>query len=126
MMIRTDKIQRSDLFRALEEVSPLLDLEVTQHRSRTHARGFRVTLTWTGEKVKGDGRYRRNYGTGQWNAPLAATWDEWGEWMDKLFTIDPGAVIGQYKGRDDFMRQTADVLPWASTSKGAKAPWLED
>jgi hypothetical protein len=85
--------------------------------SRTRERAFSVRLS-------GTSRY------GMTNLPdKAATWDEWGIFLAELFKIDPNAVLGSYKSRDDFIRITcdehnriklnrADLLPTHS------APWL--
>lgn len=35
---------------------------------------------------------------------MAATYDEWGYWLDRLFELDPGAILGQYESRDDLHR----------------------
>jgi hypothetical protein len=59
----------------------------------------------------------------------SATWDEWGEFISALFDIDPKAIIGIYKGRNNFIDSTMneheritmyrqDLLPTHS------APWL--
>jgi hypothetical protein len=123
MKIHSDTLTRAVLFAALPK--PLLDLECTQHGSRSRAHAFNVGLQWYGGKVKGDGRYRRNHGTsGGFDMPWAATYDEWGEWLARLFDIDPNAIAGQYKGRDDFYDQTREVLEtgW----RDAKFPWLRE
>jgi hypothetical protein len=59
----------------------------------------------------------------------SATWDEWGNFINALYEIDPEAKIGPYTSREDFMEQTSrehervsnfrpDLLPTMS------APWL--
>ena len=68
--------------------------------SRSRKRHFDVKLTGS-TNPRGV-----NPGTSQsvdrWNLDRAATWDEWGMWIDALFTIDPDAIIGQYPDRDVF------------------------
>jgi hypothetical protein len=32
----------------------------------------------------------------------AATWDEWGVFIGKLYRLDPDAIVGQYRSRGDF------------------------
>lgn len=54
----------------------------------------------------------------------AATWDEHGIWMSRLFDIDPEAIIATYKGRDDFLNQTQKAFDGWKERQGAKAPWL--
>jgi hypothetical protein len=59
----------------------------------------------------------------------AATWDEWGNFIDAIFTQDPNAICGQYKSRDDFMAQSADEynrvkLYMPDRLPTHSAPWL--
>lgn len=121
MKIHSDIITREDLFNSLPKFN--LEVEVTMHGSRKRARAFNVGLQWDGPKVKGDGRYRRNYGTsgGGFDQPWAATYDEWGEWLARLFEIDPDAIAGSYNGREDFIAQTTEMR---SYRKDARFPWL--
>lgn len=105
MRIRTDKITRADLYAQLPK--PELYLTAHERGSRTHARAFDVALEWLGPKERGDGRYRRNPGkSGGFDMPWAATYDEWGEWLARLFEIDPGATMTYYRDREDFHAQT--------------------
>lgn len=39
---------------------------------------------------------------------MAASWTEWGWFIARVFEIDPDARVGDYKGVDDFNRQTHD------------------
>lgn len=39
---------------------------------------------------------------------MAASWTEWGWFIARVFEIDPGARVGDYKGVEDFHRQTHD------------------
>lgn len=104
---------------------------VAEQGSRKRARAFIVYLEYLGEKAKGDGRTRRvnTPGTaGGLDSPLVgsttATYDEHGEWMAKLFDIDPDAIIASYDGRDDFLAQTTEARD-AGFYKRASFPWLE-
>jgi hypothetical protein len=42
----------------------------------------------------------------------AASWDDYGWMIAHLFKIDPDAIIGQYKGRADFIRQVRQYAPY--------------
>ena len=59
MLIKTDTITRGDLLRTLADVNPRLVLECEEKGSTTHARAFKVGLSFDGEKARGDGRYRK-------------------------------------------------------------------
>lgn len=75
------------------------------HKSRSRSGAYEIQLG-TAHKVKGDGRGWKNSGTNGAGDTYAATRDEWGWFIDELFEVDPNAVFGQYKGRDDFHAQT--------------------
>lgn len=126
MRIHTDRLTDGELCYQLACVSPWLRLESTRHGSRKRNHAFEVSITYCGEKVKGDGRGRTNAGTSGYNfdRPYAATWDEWGEWLALLFELDPDMIAGPYDGRDDFYAQTAESVKWASRGK-AKGNWLK-
>jgi len=104
---------------------------VTTRGSRKRAHAFTVYLEYLGERVKGDGRIRRpnTPGTaGGLNSALVgsitATYDEHGEWMAKLFEIDPDAIISTYHGVEDFYRQTQKARA-GGFFRHANFPWLE-
>ena len=81
---------------------------MTIKRPRKRAKGWQVYLT-------GSSPYRS-----QATEYPAATWDEHGIWMHRLFQLDPNAVIARYDGLDDFMETTKRWKPFKT-----KAPWLE-
>jgi hypothetical protein len=98
----------------------MVGVEILHNGSRSRAQGFTVHLEYLGEKVKGSGRRYTNTGhRGADGAGIAATWDEWGIWIDRLFAIDPDAIIGHYQGYGHFVEQTAQWRP-----RGMEAPWL--
>ena len=83
--------------------------------SRSHERGFTVRLSGSSKS------------TMQRLPDKAATWDEWGIFIDRLFTIDPDAKIGWYADRDDFISKTRDEYERCHTYRpdlGRTAPWL--
>lgn len=77
--------------------------------SRSHCRGFDIQLG-TYDKTSGPTKSRRYKNSGQYGADSiwAATYDEWGWFLAALFSIDPDATAGPYKGLADFNRQTSD------------------
>lgn len=101
MKVYSDSLERGDLWEALPEVSLYLEA-VTIKRPRTRSRGWTVRL----EALRNSGHYRNS---GQYGAEgtRAATWDEHGEWMARLFEKDPNAKITYYDGAEDFHAQTA-------------------
>lgn len=90
----------------------------------THARGMRGVFPEIA--VKGSQKRTRRFDvrlTGSGQLPISivtagpsgafithnakvATWDEWGMYIDALYQIDPEAIIGPYKGREDFRTST--------------------
>ena len=42
---------------------------------------------------------------------FAATWSAWGYLIAELFNRDPSAIIGQYRGREDFIRKCREWQP---------------
>lgn len=66
--------------------------------SRSRARSFDVKLT-------GNSPSRPNFGAGEGD-DHAARWDEWGIFIEYLFTIDPEAIVGVYKDYETFRKVT--------------------
>lgn len=64
---------------------PGVDVDVTARGSRSHARSLDVYLTGTSS------RRPNNRGNGD---DYAATWDEWGMFLARLFAADPDMVAG--------------------------------
>lgn len=87
MQIHTDTLAVGDIIRATDGL-PDVHVDVTQHGSRSRARKFDVTLSAVPRK----GRRPRNS-----NRPAmfdaAATWDEWGVFLTRLFDTDPGMTV---------------------------------
>jgi hypothetical protein len=113
-------------------------LECSSHGSRKRARAFEVHLSHDRDDVH---RYACNPGTSYPSrerepiGEVAATWDDWGVWIDRLFDLDQKAIIGQYDGRQDFIDQTLRFVSSAYFRVGHKydsvwarghtAPWLD-
>lgn len=95
--------------KASGNVDRLVDFEVLEEKgSRSRTRGFEIRLAWYGEKVKGDGRRWTN--TGHSGSDVggfyAASYDEWGWFIDALFDADPDMIFGHYKNRETFDSMT--------------------
>ncbi len=90
---------------------------VTTHGSRKRASAFEISLAGFGE------RHTRKKNSGQYGAgdEKAATWDDWGVVLARLFEIDPNMTATYYKDRADFYEQTRK-----HQQPGSRAPWLEN
>lgn len=85
--------------------------DVSEHGSRSRARGIELALIcYEYEPNTGRRRpagYSRNWNSGTW----AATYDEWGWLLSRLYEIDPDLICGSvkhpnYADVDDFDRKT--------------------
>lgn len=77
----------------------------TQEGSRSHAYKFDVILSGSSSHTS---RFGRGY--------KAATWDEWGIFIESVFLADPPAVVGPYTDHEHFRWMTGarfDDLAWA-------------
>lgn len=93
-------------------VAPHVDFhELEEYGSRKRTRAFEIRLG-TYEKVRGDNRRWTNLGTRGANSAAngegvyAATWDEWGWFIARLFELDPEAIFGPYDGIENFQART--------------------
>lgn len=118
MKIYSDTLTTEDLRDAAREAGVWMAI-CDPITVRLRKRGWIVSLS-------GASPYRS-----QMSGERAATWDQHGVWMDRLFAKDPDARIATYKGRDDFIAQTQERIDWqerAVKEYGAKrelsAPWL--
>lgn len=127
MKIYSDTLTTSDLYAALPDG---VSAYVTPKGSRKRARAFDVTL-YVDEKDELHRRYGNSGGYGRSN-DVAATWDEWGVWMERLYDLDPDALIGYYESYDHFIEQTqrhANYVrmahkPTSLEARTHTAPWL--
>lgn len=117
MIIRSNILTREDLVRELANVDHVDFAEPIQtFKPRKFAHGFRVYLEGYGTRH----RRARNGGTyGAGGSGKAATWDDWGVWIDRLYAIDPNAEIAYYKSRSHFRIMTRQYKP-----RDMSAPWL--
>lgn len=97
MRIHVNNVTETDL-RNILTGSDLLRgvkfLQLTPHVSRTHERAFEVRLT-------GSSHHRTMKGEHE-----AATWDEWGVFINEVFNLDPTAKAGDYKTQIQFDQYT--------------------
>jgi hypothetical protein len=129
MKIHTDKLTLADLQEALPDG---VYAHITPKGSRSRLHAFDVTLYVLGR----DELHTRLGNSGGYGASgeLAATWDEWGIWMDRLYDRDPSVVIGWYRDYAHFMEMTTrtrnyvrmDAKPHHVKYKTHTAPWLGD
>ena len=104
MRVYSDILTRSDLTAACNRPVFYVDELMTIQRPRVRACGWQVRLA-------GSGRRRRNSGVSGSESTPAATYDQHGEWMARLFAIDPKARIACYDGVADFIQKTAGKYP---------------
>ena len=67
----------------------------TTHGSRKSKRAFEVSLTGSSSRWGASGTDK------------AATWDEWGVFLGRLFNADHDAIAGDYGSRHEFLDKTA-------------------
>lgn len=89
MRIHSDYLLPSDIFGATVGL-PGVIVTATSHGSRSHRGAFEVSLESTSNSRKNSGKY----GAGD---EYAATWDEWGVFLARLFNLDANAVMGSVK-----------------------------
>lgn len=63
-------------------------LTASRHGSRTHDHAWEIRLT------DGAGRARTNSGKHGAGHDVAATWDEWGIFLARVFDVDPDTRVG--------------------------------
>lgn len=116
MKIHTSVITKTDIFNAASAkgMTGVYVESIKVSGSRSRDRAFDVYLT-------GNSSYAPN-GRGL-EGDKAAQWDEWGIFIEFLFSVDPNAIIGQYRSWDDFRFFTGnrfDTLIAAQTHKRHK------
>lgn len=122
MKIHTSNLTARDLQLALKrsqddhDVTPDVQFVVFgEAGTRQRLRAFEVQLgtrnKFSLKRHGGDMRRPTNTGTqgAGWNVEdraYAATWYEWGYFIAQIFAQDPDAIVGPYKGVDDFNAKT--------------------
>ena len=95
MRIHSDFIEQIDV----QKAAHLADVAFTRFSlkgSRTRDHAFDVILT-------GNSPRRQNQGE-----DMAATWDQWGVFLQTLFTLDPKAVTPYYESAEHFAWATGN------------------
>lgn len=101
MRVHSRTITERDLYAAVPQGCYLK--QPSEHGSRSHGRAFECALRGAAY------RHTRRPNSGQYGADrdeYAATYDDWGHWIARLFEIDPDAKMTYYRDRDDFHAQT--------------------
>lgn len=89
MRIHSNVIEYADVIEAVHGM-PGVYVTVSQHGSRSHARAFEVMLEGNGAA--------RNTGTHGGDPQIqAATWDEWGLFLARLYDLDNSMLCGSAK-----------------------------
>jgi hypothetical protein len=115
MKFHTDKLTAYDMAFALQEACNAGEVdhsvgftEFGYAGSRSHDHAFTFKLGYW-DKQPGRTNRRQNGGNsgGGSSLPFAASYDEWGFYLSRLFALDPGAkVAGSYKNAADFHNAT--------------------
>jgi hypothetical protein len=137
MIIRSNQISRSDVIEAARAAGVnFIDTNAGYSRGyfepireftpKAYQYGYEVFLT-------GSSPYAAARQSLQGYGETAATWDEWGLFIEHLFEIDPAARIGEYKGRENFRQVTRAerdrIRQWHTPNsyqaRTHRAPWLD-
>lgn len=108
MRIYTNIANRNVLYVLARDLGIYVDIKA-ETNSRKRAKCYNVLLSsdaGTGRRRANSGRY--GGATKGATGDYAATWDEWGTFLARIFDLDPTAICGQYDGADDFAWQTGD------------------
>jgi len=128
MQVRSNIITSRDIHAALDGIDDVwIDSDgIREFQPRAFAiRGFEFYLEGAGERHVRARNGRDGHGIDDvWidsdGIRHAATWDDIGVMMARLFAIDPYAKIARYVGLEGFLQETARYQP-----EGARAPWLK-
>lgn len=93
MRLHSDYITVSDIYAILSEGLSGVSVEISRHGSRKRKGALEVRLEGTSTR-------RNMSNTGQ-----AATWDEWGVFMARVFNLDANALLG-HEDRGNFEERT--------------------
>ena len=89
MRIHSDTLDMSALMHAAETARVLMTTN-DRHGSKKRDHAYEV-------KLSGDSPFRQNGGS-----DFAATWDQWGIFLNALWEADPDMTCGGYKDRKTF------------------------
>lgn len=104
MKIHTDHLTSAEVYAATKAGGMKgVYAECVTLGSRSRKRGLVVHLTGNSTRRPNGG----NRGANKNSDGYAATWDEWGIFLNYLFKMDPDAIAaGAYEGRDEFLLKT--------------------
>lgn len=89
--------------RKIELPSGVYWRNLREYGSRSHDRAFNIYLTGTSSRRPNTGQYGAGDGD-----DYAATWDEWGVALGKIFELDADARCPYYADAADYHWQTGD------------------
>lgn len=130
MKIYSDILTRRDLYEALPAGMMIEEItEIEKPRTRNIHTGEKFQRGWI-LYCSGSSSRPAQHGFGNYSGYNAATWDEYGIWMDALYQRDPEARISWYKTYEDFIQYTTHARNYYANehSKNARehrAPWLD-
>lgn len=97
MRIHSDTLTPADVYAAADAAGPGVHVTLTRHGSRSRSHALEVKLTGTSSRRPNGGN------RGADSDAYAATWDEWGMFLARLFDVDPDATCWAYpNGGTDF------------------------
>lgn len=106
MKIHSDKLDTIDFLAATfivtRHTGEAVDYDATRVGSRSRSGAWNLHLSGDGSVV----RRRTNPGNGSGERRWALSHHGWGWFLSFLFIMDPDAIAGPYRGRDDFHAQT--------------------
>jgi hypothetical protein len=111
MKIHTDALSSLDLYRATDAAG-MHGVHIdglTRHGSWSRDHAYNVTLRGNSTRRPNPGAGGRSYYD---DNEYAATWDEWGMFIEALFQADPNAIIGQYRSHALFRAATRNRFDW--------------
>lgn len=100
MRFHSDILTASTVAKIVQGTSGPYINTATDHRSRSRKGAVELKLFGSSSRYPNFGR-NDNY-------DMAATWDEWGVVIGKMFEIDPEMTCRNYDGAEDFHHQTGD------------------
>ena len=97
MKIHSDTLTVEDIHTATREAGMRgVYADVIAKGSRSRKRGFEVKLSGTNTRLQNPGTSRDR------SVEQAATWDEWGMFINALYQLDSNAIIGPYRFQQHF------------------------
>lgn len=117
MRIHTAVGEAAPLHRFAREVGVTF-ARLDHKRSRSRAHGWDLILAGSGGRGMGYGNQREDY--------QAATWDEWGDFLARLYRLDPTAKAGPYVCADHFTWATGGRYGGEAYTRHARHRWTHN